>query len=70
MNASVGMLAALKGKHWRPGFAGFVTEFLSRMKRAGKSRLLAKEDLRIDRSDPDKTVRTNFPPKDDRSDRR
>ena len=59
MGASVGVLASIGGKHRRPGFAGFVTEFLSRMKRAGKSRLLAKEDLRIDRSDPDKTVKTH-----------
>ena len=59
MSASVGMRATLKGTHRRPGFAGFVTEFVSRMKRARTSRLLAKEDLRIDRSDPNKTVKTH-----------
>jgi hypothetical protein len=56
MHASVEMHASLEGIHRRPGYRGFVANFITRTKRSALGRL-AREWLSIDRSAPDKTVK-------------
>jgi len=59
MEASVGFQTSLGIKKFTPGHLGPVIDHVQRTKRGGKSGQPAHEDLRFDRSDPTKTVKTH-----------
>lgn len=48
----------LRARHRRPGFPRFLAEMISRVKRSLNG-ILAREELTIDRSDPNKTIKTH-----------
>lgn len=59
MDASVGFQTSLGIKKFSPGHPGPVIDHVQRNKRGGKSGQPAHEDLRFDRSDATKTVKTH-----------
>jgi hypothetical protein len=59
LEANLSFETELTIEHRRPGFSGLVTKLIDRHKRGGKSGRPASEVLRIDRSDPNVTVKTH-----------
>jgi DNA-directed RNA polymerase subunit RPC12/RpoP len=60
LDAAVTFRASLGMKARRPGLKGFLVQHVQRSKIAGKTGWLAREVLRIDRSDPIRTVKTHL----------
>jgi hypothetical protein len=58
LTSRVTTLDSLQGKQRRPGFAGALVSFTERTKLSALGNL-ARESLRLDRSDPEKTVKTH-----------
>jgi hypothetical protein len=59
LTGQVGTMGSLGGVKRRPGYPrGWVIKFVERTKLSGLGKL-ARESLRIDRSDPNKTVKTH-----------
>lgn len=59
MDASLSFQTSLGIKKFSPGHPGPVVDYKQRNKRGGKSGQPAREDLRLDRSDPSVTVKTH-----------